>query len=86
AVGTVFGLDIDVVAIHQRDLIVHQQGPGSVGIGFFRGNVEVLLQDDGILVQGLSYYASVKQRVLRIESPLRPIRGLAWRNKLRRGA
>jgi hypothetical protein len=49
-VGAVLGLYVDIVAIHQRNLIMHQQVACVVGIGFFCCEIEVVLKDDGVLV------------------------------------
>ena len=72
AVGSILGLDENVIAIDQRDLIVHQQVAGRIRIGFLGVNIEIVNQINNILVERLSYHATIKQRVLGIQAPLRP--------------
>src|SRR5258708_38708139 len=65
---------------------MHQQRTSRIGVGLFRCDIEIVDQINDVLVQWLSCYPSIEERVLRVKAPLRPARAVGARYcRLRRG-
>src|SRR5215475_6432488 len=85
AVGAVFGLDVNIIPIDQRDLVVHYQIAAGVRIGLHGVYVEIVEDVRQEVIDRLPGNPREELRMLRIESPLRPRRGRGWHQRLRAG-